>query len=402
MMHIIRPGTKYDFLGTSKLWLTVSAVTFALALLVLLVKGFNFGLDFAGGHEILLSFDTAVQPEDVRTRLEKLFPGVDTSVQRFEVPTEPNKHFFLTRIQRSETFGAEQIKTMNDLFTTKYGAAFKRLRYNPEAGDVVEVEFVAGSTRGVDLSAAALSSVVAGANHEVRQVRTVGRPDQLRWEVVLKGVDSAVIKSMLELDGTAKIVRVEFVGPTAGRELRDQGLLAILYTLLCLMIYIAVRFDFYYAPGAIVCLFHDAVVVTGALILVGEQFTLTTIAGLMTLVGYSINDTIVVFDRIRETIGKAHGEALKEILNKAINETLGRTIMTSSTVLLSSVCLMVFGRDTVLAHFGLIMFLGIIFGTYSSIYVATPVFYWLKIRFGDKVAVPAKKGPGTKKEALSV
>ena len=125
--------------------------------------------------------------------------------------------------------------------------------------------------------------------------------------------------------------------------------------------------------------------------LFGAEFTLATIAGLLTLVGYSINDTIVVFDRIRETATKVKGSALKDILNRAINETLGRTIMTSVSTLLACACLIVFGRDTVLASFGIIMAVGIVIGTYSSIYVASPVFMALKQRFGEKETTPIKK-----------
>lgn len=403
MMHIIKPGTKFDFIGTSKTWLSISAATFVVGLLILGIKGVNFGLDFSGGHEILLRFEQPVEAEAVRSRLEKLFPGVDTSVQRFEVPTEPNAHFYLTRIQRSETFGETDLKAMNDAFSNKYGAAFKRLRYNAEAGDVVDVEFAVNSTKGVDLSDAALAAVVAGTNHEVRQVRAgTGRSGEIRRQVVLKGVDTSVLNSMKELDPSATTARVEFVGPTVGRQLRDDGLLAIVYTLVCILLYVALRFDFFYSPGAVICLFHDAIITAAALALLGEQFTLATIAGLLTLVGYSINDTIVVFDRIREVIGNAQGAALKDVLNRAINDTLGRTVMTSSTVLLSSVCLMIFGRETVLASFGLIMFLGVIFGTYSSIYVATPIFYFLKMRFGQTEAVATKKGPKQGSQAATV
>ena len=118
--------------------------------------------------------------------------------------------------------------------------------------------------------------------------------------------------------------------------------------------------------------------------LLGAEFSLATIAGLLTLVGYSINDTIVVFDRIRETAAKVKGSALKDILNRAINETLARTVMTSVSTMLACASLIFFGRDTVLASFGLIMAVGIVIGTYSSVYVASPVFMALKERFGEQ------------------
>ncbi|CAN0576470.1 unnamed protein product, partial [Laminaria digitata] len=223
-----------------------------------------------------------------------------------------------------------------------------RLRYNPEAGDVVEVDFVKGATSAVDLSEAALTGVVEATSHPVRLVRKVGRPDDARYSIVLRGISDTLVSSLKELDGSVAAVRVEFVGPTVGRQLRDDGILAILYALGIILIYIALRFDFFYSPGAILCLFHDAIITVALLSIIGEEFSMATIAGLLTLVGYSINDTIVIFDRVRETVGKAKGAAVIDILNRAVNETLGRTIMTSLSTLVACICLMSFGRGTVL------------------------------------------------------
>ncbi len=122
----------------------------------------------------------------------------------------------------------------------------------------------------------------------------------------------------------------------------------------------------------------------------------------MTLVGYSINDTIVVFDRIRETVGKAQGSALDDILNRAINETLGRTLMTSLSTLAACICLIVFGRGTVLAEFGIIMTVGIVIGTYSSVYVASPAFRYLRLRFGPKETAAKPKAKRSKTETAVV
>lgn len=395
--NIVRPDINIDFLGKASLFTKISIAMFVAALLIIGLKGVNLGLDFSGGHEILLGFDTEVSAETVRGELDRIFPGVDTAVQRFEIPTEPNRTFYLARIERSEVFGQKEIADLEGAFTGKYGKAFKRLRYNPEAGDVVEVEFTAGATTGIDMSDAALTNVVAGTGHEVRLVRMVGRPEQLRRSVVLKGVDATIVAALKKVDASAEAVRVEFVGPTVGKQLRDDGLLSILYALLWILIYVAFRFDFFFGPGAVACLFHDAVITVALLSVIGEEFSLATIAGLLTLVGYSINDTIVIFDRIRETLSKAKGSALKEVLNRAVNETLGRTIMTSFTTLLACMCLMIFGRGTVLASFGLIMTVGILIGTYSSVYVAAPVFKYLRERFGPKEIVGRKP---VKKEAV--
>jgi len=386
VLNIIRPDTNYDFMKAAPFFARVSAVLFSAAVIFISINGVNLGLDFSGGHEILLQFqDEDVEIEQVRSRLNDIFPGVDTSVQRYEIPTATAAaSHYLTRIKRSETFGKEEIAELRQAFEVRFGSVLERpVQYNPEAGDVVKVDFVETATQSADISSESLTEVVERTGHEVRLVRAVGRPDQQRYEVVLKGIDVTVVNGMKELDPGATAVRVEFVGPTVGKQLRDDGILAVLYALLCILIYVAFRFDLFYGPGAIVCLFHDAIITVALLTVLGAQFSLATIAGLLTLVGYSINDTIVVFDRIRETVGKTQGSALGDRLNQAINETLGRTLMTSLSTLIACFCLMVFGRGTVLAEFGLIMTIGILIGTYSSIYVAAPTFRLLRTRFGE-------------------
>ena len=400
MLHIIPPGKSYDFLGLAPTMVKVSIGLFVAAVLILAVNGLNLGLDFAGGHEILLQFEKPVQAQAVRSKLNGLFPNVDTAVQSYTVPTDADKTFYLVRIERSETFGQSELKELEDAFKGKYGPAFARLNYNPEAGDVVRVKFVAGATTGVDLSKTALKNVVEGTNHQVRVVRQVGRAEQLQYEIQLRGIDVSLVNAMKADDPSVVAAKVEFVGPTIGRQLRDDGLLAVLYAMIFILIYIAVRFDLYYSPGAILCLFHDAVITTALLSLLGQEFTLATIAGLLTLVGYSINDTIVVFDRIRETIGKAQGAGMSAVLNRAINETLGRTLMTSLTTLLACLCLMIFGWGTVLFSFGLIMSVGILIGTYSSIYVASPTFKFLRERFAPKEVVGDKRAQQRKQTVV--
>ncbi len=398
MFNIVKPGTKFDFMGKAPIFSKVSIALFVLSLVVIFTKGVNLGLDFAGGHEILMQFDKNITAKDVRGRLKAVFPGKDTAVQSYELP-DSNKTFYLVRILRSEIFTPEDITKMEGAFKAKYGEAFQRLVYNQEAGDVVEVEFTKTATKtGADLSLDTLKKVVAGENHEVSNIQRMGRDGQNNFRIALGGMERTVVKAMSTLDEKAEAVRVEFVGPTVGKQLRDDGLLAVLYAMLLIMVYIAFRFDFFYSPGAILCLFHDAVITVALLSLIGEQFTLATIAGLLTLVGYSINDTIVVFDRIRETLSLSKSNNLGEILNQAINETLGRTLITSLTTLLACACLLAFGTGTVLSSFGLIMAVGILVGTYSSIYVASPVFQSLRERFGGEL----HQEPKPKKPAAQV
>jgi preprotein translocase subunit SecF len=392
-MFSIVHGTKFDFIGRAPLFAMISLITFALALLVIGFVGIQWGLDFSGGHQILLRFEQPVHADQVRAKLHELFPTVDTSVQSYSVPTEADKTFFLTRIQRSETLSAEQVKALEDAFKQNYGDKLTKLAYNPEEGDVIELQFVQGATKAADLSEAKLKSITEATGHEVNHLRTIGKLDPPVFRIVLRGVDAKVVAAMKTLDPAASAPNVEFVGPTVGKQLRNDGILAVAFALLAMLIYIALRFDFYFAPGAVICLFHDAILTIGLLAVVGQEFSLATIAGVLTLVGYSINDTIIVFDRIRETAGKAKGTALKDVLNRAINETLARTIMTSVTVLTSSLCLMFFGRGTVLFELGLIMTFGVITGTYSSIYVAAPIFKYLRDRFDTPDRSHGKPAP---------
>ncbi|MBX2810354.1 MAG: protein translocase subunit SecF [Myxococcales bacterium] len=390
MFNIIKPNTKFDFMGQTPQFAKLSVALFVGALLVIALKGLNLGLDFAGGYSILLEYNKPVTATEVRDQVKNLFAGVDTSVQSFELD-QPGKTHYLIRILRSESLGNEEVTELEASFATTFGESFNKLRYQSEAGDVLEVLFT-GSATTAATSPKTVKDLVEKTGHSVSFVRRIGRDDELRYSVVLVGVSAELVEGMKVLDPKVSALSTEFVGPTIGKQLRDDGLLAVLYALAIILVYVALRFDFYYSPGAIICLFHDAVITTAFLSLIGEQFTLATIAGLLTLVGYSINDTIVVFDRIRESVETTTERNLDRILNKAINDTLGRTLMTSITTLLACLALIVFGRGTVLASFGMIMSVGIVIGTYSSIYVASPMFKLLRERFApDEQAIAARK-----------
>lgn len=172
--------------------------------------------------------------------------------------------------------------------------------------------------------------------------------------------------------GQPEIRRVDSVGPQVGAELKRNGFLAVFYCLLVILIYVALRFDYKYAPGAVICLAHDAVITLGIFVLVGKEVNVPILAAILTLIGYSLNDTIVVYDRIRETEGHYREKGIGFIINKSINDMLGRTLITSGTVFTSAVCLFFFAGGTV-SDIAFAICVGIIFGTYSSIYVAAPI-----------------------------
>ena len=166
---------------------------------------------------------------------------------------------------------------------------------------------------------------------------------------------------------------MELVGPKVGEKLRFSALQSALYSLIAILIYIAFRFNLQFAPGAVISLFHDVMITVGIWALFRIPFDLTIVAALLTIIGYSINDTIVIYDRIRENWNNAKkGATLMEKLNTSINETLSRTILTSSVTLVAVLALLFFGGETI-RGFALAMCLGIVIGTYSSIFIASPI-----------------------------
>lgn len=168
------------------------------------------------------------------------------------------------------------------------------------------------------------------------------------------------------------IRKVDIVGPKAGAELRLSGFQAMLWALLAIMIYIGLRFDFKYSPGALAALFHDVTLILGLFAFLELEFTLQIVAALLAVIGYSVNDTVIVYDRVREHEQKYPDRHLKEHINRAVNETLSRTILTSGTTLFISITMLSFG-GLAIRDFFLAITLGVLVGTYSSIFVAAPV-----------------------------
>jgi len=180
-----------------------------------------------------------------------------------------------------------------------------------------------------------------------------------------------------------EIVRVDSVGPQVGAELKKSGFLSVFYSLLIILIYIAMRFDYKFAPGAVICLIHDVAIALALYAALGKEVNVPVIAAVLTLIGFSLNDTIVVFDRIRETSAAYAKASFSQVINKSINEMWQRTIVTSGTTLSVSLALFVFTNGTI-SDIALIMSIGIIVGTYSSVYVAAPLTLWVEKLLGDK------------------
>jgi preprotein translocase subunit SecF len=172
------------------------------------------------------------------------------------------------------------------------------------------------------------------------------------------------------------VLQVQMVGPRVGAELRNKAVLATLYALAGMLVYIAFRFEWIYGLGAVIAVFHDTIITLGLFSIFNEEISMTVIAALLTLVGYSMNDTIVIFDRIREDLKLSRREPLESVMNKAVNQTLSRTVMTSGLTFLTVIALFIWGGP-VLHSFSFALVCGIIVGTYSSVFIASPiVLFW--------------------------
>ncbi|MBW2690493.1 MAG: protein translocase subunit SecF, partial [Deltaproteobacteria bacterium] len=188
-------------------------------------------------------------------------------------------------------------------------------------------------------------------------------------------------------EGNVDIRRMEMVGPQVGKDLRQKGLLSIFYAMIGILIYISWRFELRFAIGAIIALVHDVLITLGAFSLTGREIDLPIIAAFLAIIGYSLNDTIIVYDRIRENYGKHQKKGFSVVVNRSINETLSRTILTSGTTLLVVLALFIFGGG-VIHNFAFAMLVGILIGTYSSIFVASPVLiFWDDYRSKGKKQV---------------
>ena len=210
---------------------------------------------------------------------------------------------------------------------------------------------------------------------------------------VKKGVTSAqlserVLHSLRKQDSKVELRRVEFVGPQVGAELVNDGGLALILVSIGIMIYLAIRFEWRFAVGAIVATAHDVIIILGIFALFQWEFSLSVLAAVLAILGYSVNDTVVVFDRIRENFRKMRKGTIPEIIDNAITRTLSRTIMTHVTTQLMVFSMMFFGGET-LYYFAMALTLGIVVGTYSSVLVASPIVMWLGISRAD--LMPVKK-----------
>jgi preprotein translocase subunit SecF len=264
------------------------------------------------------------------------------------------------------------------------GLASLALKGGPE----LSIDFTGGTIAQLQFDSAVdigeLRAKLAENGFESSEIITFGSPNEVLIKTQFSGANSELESSIrTAIKSEFQVRRVESVGPKIGKELQSEALSAILLSLLLILIYISFRFDRFYAYGAVVALIHDVLITMGVFSLLSIEIDLTIVAAFLTIVGYSLNDTIVVFDRIRENVIKHARESLDTIVNISLNSTLGRTIVTSLTTFVVVLSLFLFGGE-VIKNFAFALIVGIFVGTYSSIYVASPVMMYFEKKVAAK------------------
>ena len=387
--ELIKAGTNHDFVKYRGIAVTISVVVnlFVLAGVVFWPR-LNYGVDFAGGTELQIHSKQPIDPGDLRDLVSKQGFGEPT-VQEYGNKADNQ---FLVRVERialltpakAEVIKADVAQALPEL------ASF---RFDPETGDKVDLTF----KKPVD--EARLRAAVEKSGTPVKEVRPLlsreGKDSE--YTVITQGTGDKIGQALREKYGAGEveIVRTDYVGPQVGKQLRIDGILAVLYAMGMILIYVGFRFDFRFSPGVVIALIHDAIITLGFFVVSRHEFNLTSVTVILTVVGYSVNDTIVVYDRIRENAKRHKGMPLRDLINLSINEMLGRTILTSGATALSLLGLIFVGVGSI-QDFGLAMLVGIISGTYSTWYIASPMTIWIEEQMAQRKAIEAAK-PRAKK-----
>ena len=335
-MEFLKRDTRIDFIGRRRIAALISISIIVILLLSLFIRGLNLGIDFTGGTLVEVSYSSSVNAEEVRTNLRR--SGLDSVVVQY--------------------FG-----TSRDVLI--------RLPADPEV-DAAETSSLIMSSLRMPYGETLAQTSENDSQRCIFQDGTTG-------------------------DCTVQMRRVEFVGPQVGDELTEKGGLAMLYALIGILAYVAWRFEWRFALGAVIALVHDVLVTVGFFSLLGLEFSLPVLAAVLAVIGYSLNDTIVVFDRIRENFRKMRKGTIVDIMNSGINQTLRRTLLTSLTTLLVVVTLILLGGE-IIKGFAVALFIGILVGTYSSIFVASPAVLSLRITRDDMLLI---KKEGEEADSLS-
>jgi preprotein translocase subunit SecF len=391
-------NTNYDFLG--KKW------PFIIASLVLTVAGFGsialkgglkYGIDFKEGTLIQVKFANPPQDNKIRSAmLQKIKTEVSVQdlsgngvVNTVEIGTEAkgqgesqlNTNQNTMRAVLTDTFGQPGSGKL-DLNNTSEEELTNRLR-DPLA------------RAGVALNEDQLKTLIRNILGEMNTQHSGLIVDFSQLSSVA-GLNSGIMNTLRQECYLAPfhVVSAQMVGPKVGAKLREKAVLATLYALAGMLAYIAFRFEWIYGLGAVIACFHDTLITIGLFSLFDKEISMTVIAALLTLVGYSMNDTIVIFDRIRENLKFSRKESLEAVMNRAVNQTLSRTVMTSGLTFLTVIALFIFGGP-VLGGFSFALVCGIIVGTYSSVFIASPIVLFWHNYADSRRKTPVGGGPAT-------
>jgi preprotein translocase subunit SecF len=370
----------FDFLGKKWFFINLSLVLTVAGFISLAVKGGpRYGIDFRGGALITVSFANRPPVDKVRAALSGKLP-----VEVEEVSGRPEDIIGIDALQDAALQASRQkvIESLDAAFGQPANG-----KYNINSGgaaalaDHLRDAFAAASVPMSDLQLQTLASNIM--DHRKQHSGLIKNLDELASVPGVTPQVLNVIKQQTYPDSVA-VVGTETVGPKIGAELQRKAILAVLYALGGMLVYIAFRFEWIYGAAAVIAVFHDTLITIGLFSLFNKEITLTVVAALLTLVGYSMNDTIVTFDRIRENLKILRREELETLINKSVNQTLSRTVLTSGLTLLTALALFIFGGQ-VLNGFAFALVCGIIVGTYSSVFVASPILiFWHNFLEGRK------------------
>src|SRR5579864_1966084 len=387
-------NTNFDFLGWKWHFIIASLVLTVAGLASLALKGGPlYGIDFKGGTVMTVKFAGKPPVDEIRSAVSKRVTG-EITVQSF---SSLNEVAIGTELKDERQLDQNR-RVVQETLTATFGQpASGKLDFN-NAGHEALISRLRDpmAANNVALSDAQLQKFVAdilGFRNTPPRSGLITSFDQLAG---VPGVTPAVIKTLQQECYLApfSVRDTQIVGPKVGADLRQRAIWATLAALGGMLVYIAFRFEWIYGVAAVVAVFHDTIITIGFFSLFNKEITMTVIAALLTLVGYSMNDTIVIFDRIRENLKLSRREPLEQVINRSVNQTLSRTVMTSGLTFLTVVALYLFGGQ-VLHGFSFALVVGIIIGTYSSVFVASPIVLfwhnWFDKRKRSAVVVAAAK-----------
>jgi preprotein translocase subunit SecF len=390
-MELFR-GVNIDWMGKAKYFVTLSLVLLAIGWISVWRQGLRYGIDFRGGTLVDVRFATAPSIDQVRKGLQDA--GLrNTTITSINDISDPNsKNDVQISLEQSgqtdQALDADRQAVLEGLHKI-YGAQSGKPDFNSATPDKIAAFLTQKDPLNLGAAAAdrytQLAKQIADARDKLGIVTSF---DQLK---TAGGVTPAVVNVLsggFDL-GNFAIRGVQSVGPKVGAQLRSQAIWATMYALAGMLVYIAFRFEWVYGAAAVIAVFHDVLITLGFFSLRHYEISLTVIAALLTLVGYSMNDTIVIFDRVRENLRLMRRESFPEIVNKSINQTLSRTILTSGLTLLTVLVLYIMGGEALRA-FSFAMVVGVVVGTYSSFGIAAPiVVVWNKYHSSKGAAIRA-------------